>query len=92
MLSIQDKVEGDLLLNEHAELHGTVTGTVTVPLGVKFRMRGTVLGNVVVESGSEVYIYGTVSGTVVNRGGFLKIFGTVGQIARESGTTLIAPV
>ncbi len=86
------KIEGTLRVTDGLDLHGMVTGTVSVAPGGRLALRGTVCRDLVLEEGSSVHLYGTVSGDVYNRGSELLVYGSIGgTLHREGGTTVIDP-
>jgi cytoskeletal protein CcmA (bactofilin family) len=84
------KIEGNRRVADGLDLHGMVTGTVSVASGGWLELRGTVCRDLVLEEGSSVHRYGTVSGDVYNRGSELLVYGSIGgTLHREGGTTVI---
>ena len=86
------KIEGNLRVTDSLDLHGIVTGTVSVAPGDRLESRGTFCRDLVLAEGSSVHLYGTVSGDVYNRAGELLVSGSVGgTLHGEGGTTVIDP-
>ena len=79
------KIEGHLLLIDDLELHGMVTGNITVPAGKTLLLHGMCCGSLIIEAGARASIEGTVSGDVLNSG-FAEIGGTVnGNVRSRNG-------
>lgn len=72
------KIEGNLRVADGLDLHGMVTGTVSVAPGRRLEWRGTVCRDLGLEEGSSVHLYGTVSGDVYSRGGGLLVYESTG--------------
>jgi len=75
-----EHVDGDLIVDMDRELHGTVSGDVTVSPGTRFALFGTVKGNVVAKQGATVIIHGTVERMVQNEGAHVEIHGSAGGV------------
>ena len=90
MRIINDKIEGDTIINEDTQLNGMIVGKTTVAEGIQLELNGMIVGNVVVEKNSAVYLCGEVVGNVVNEGGRLEVFGIVkGKVLRKDGDTFV---
>ena len=90
MRSENRKIEGNFNLEYDLELHGMVTGTITVLPGITLYLHGVCEKNLIVEDDATVYVHGTVGGNLENHGGLVKVFGTViGHIIDFSGSTII---
>ncbi|WP_155798746.1 hypothetical protein [Sorangium cellulosum] len=90
MIQIHGKIEGDKVFLESTQLHGMVTGSVTVASGVELELHGTICRDLHVLHNATVYLHGTVGGNVVNDGGTIDVFGVVRkQLLDNSGTTTI---
>ena len=90
MRNINGKINGDLCLNDNAEIHGMVTGTITVLSGVTLFLYGLCGKNLIVEKNAKTIVHGMVSGNIENRGGNLEVYGlVVGRVLEISGITLI---
>ncbi len=72
MRIVRDDLEGDILIKENSELHGTIAGNAIVEQDVLFRIYGTITGTLTIEEGATVYLHGVVKHNVVNHGGKLK--------------------
>ncbi|WP_394834451.1 hypothetical protein LVJ94_48935 [Pendulispora rubella] len=77
---------------EDLELHGVVSGTVTVSGKATLVLRGMVIGDVILEARSAVEIFGIAARDVINLGGRLRVHGTVlgkvvGQTAKADCAT-----
>jgi len=85
------KIEGDISVDCELTLHGMVTGNVTVVRGGVLALHGMCCGNLVVEKEAEAYLHGTVGLDALNRGGRLRVYGTVGRRVHttENGDTFI---
>jgi hypothetical protein len=86
MRTINNIIQGDLVISEEICLAGIVTGSVTVTATGKLELRGVCSKNLVIEKGGRAKIYGVVSGDVSNLGGELSIIGVVsGNISTDRG-------
>lgn len=84
-------VEGDLTVSDTLELRGLVEGDAIVMSGGRLTLRGMVCGQLVLHQGSYVEVHGTVGRDVTNRGGELRVFGTIsGSIHRFGGITEVS--
>jgi hypothetical protein len=87
---INDKVVGEIILNENTELHGMIVGNTTVTEGILLKLHGMIIGDLILEKDSTVYLHGMTKGDVINRGEILKVYGMVnGRIIRQDGETLV---
>lgn len=85
-------IKGDLRVTGDFTLLGMVTGSVSVASGAALWLHGLVRGDLHLEPEARVEVRGVVDGSVINRGGRLRLFGTVNQAVRaESGETLVHP-
>ncbi|MFA5910633.1 MAG: polymer-forming cytoskeletal protein [Vicinamibacterales bacterium] len=92
MRSEHGTIEGDLRLPESLQLHGFVTGAVTVPGNTTLVLHGLVGKHLVVERGGEAIIHGMVNGDVSNDGGVVSVYGMInGAVHNQSGTTVLYP-
>jgi cytoskeletal protein CcmA (bactofilin family) len=90
MRVIKERVSGDVMIQEDTQIQGIVSGKVYVGPGANLLHQGMILGALTLERDSEVNLFGFVKGDVVNKGGMLKVFGTVnGTVRTESGNTTI---
>ena len=71
---------GDITLAQNFQIHGLVSGTVTIAAGKQLHLNGRIEGDLIVQEGARVLIHGAVSGTVLNRGADIKITGIAGSI------------
>jgi len=86
------KIDGDLRVREEFALHGMITGTVIVEQSGILHLHGTVCQDLILEQGSRVDLHGMVTGNVLNRGGRLRVFGTItGALRHAAGQTLLDP-
>lgn len=86
------KLVGDQTVTEDLSLQGTVCGNVEVKQGTALDMGGTITGNLIIGEGGICKLDGMVCGDVVNRGGVLRIRGTIqGRLIRQAGATEIDP-
>jgi cytoskeletal protein CcmA (bactofilin family) len=85
------KIEGNPRVADGLDLHGVVTGTVSVAPGRRLGWRGTVCRDLVLDEGSSVPLYGTVSGDVHNRGGGLLVYRGIGATLPRRLAKLKAP-
>lgn len=85
------KIQGDIIVGSCLTLHGMVTGSITVRHGGVLTLCGMCCGNLVVDKEAEAYLGGTVAGDALNRGGCLRVYGTVrGRVdTTENGKTFI---
>jgi predicted acyltransferase (DUF342 family) len=90
MITIKDRVSGEMLVREDTQVQGIINGRVYVEKGAHLFHYGMINGTVTVDKGSEAQIFGFVKGDVINNGGSLKVFGTVnGAVRTDSGETKI---
>ena len=90
MKVIKERVSGDVMVLEDTLLQGIVTGKVCVARGANLMHHGMIVGPVTLEPGAEASIFGFVKGDVVNKGGDLRVYGTVnGAVKTEAGSTRI---
>ena len=73
MKTIVGTINGDVTIREDTNLHGLVSGSVTVANGAAVRLRARVKGDVVIGRGARVFIYERVHGSIVNEGGLVKV-------------------
>lgn len=90
MRAIDQKIEGDLALDDEVDLRGMVDGNLTISAGASVSLHGMCTGNVVVEEGGVLNLHGMVLGDVINAGGDLDVRGMIRGILRErSGSTSV---
>jgi len=90
MKIIENKIIGDVTLNQDTELYGMIVGSTIIEENILLKLHGTITGNLILHKKSTVLHHGTVNGDVINEGGFLNIFGVVdGQVVRKDGNTVI---
>ncbi len=90
MRSERGKIDGDWSVNDDVELHGMVTGAITVDDGGFIRLYGMCCGDFIVHAGGRAAVHGMVKGDVINRGGDVVIYGMVdGVVHEDSGKTTI---
>lgn len=90
MITIKDRVSGEMLVREDTQVQGIINGRVYVEKGAHLFHYGMINGTVTVDKGSEAQIFGFVKGDVINNGGSLMVFGTVnGAVRTDSGQTKI---
>ena len=83
-------INGPVIVNDELELWGLAVGSCQVGAGGTLVLNGTVTGDLLVEDGGAVELYGLVVGTVRNRGGVIKVMGSVGgDIITERGMTTV---
>ena len=70
--------DGDVIMEHDGRLSGMIAGNVIVRPGCTVRISGMVGGDVYVEAGASARISGMVSGRIINRGGAIRVTGTVG--------------
>ena len=87
MQQLDGTYDGNLLLCEDAELHGTVVGNLTVTSGISLTVIGMITGDLSAQAGSTVIVRGIVRGAVVNESADVAIFGIVGAGVRDLGST-----
>jgi cytoskeletal protein CcmA (bactofilin family) len=80
---------GDLHLAHDVEFHGLVTGSVTVPSGMRLRLHGRIAGDLVVQKNAYAAVHGSVSGAVLNQGAEVTILGKAGAIRPESTSAIL---
>jgi len=86
------KLEGDVKINDEVTLNGTVGGSIIVSDSGNLVLNGIVCQDLILEKGSIVELFGTVNGDVRNRGGEIRVKGTImGSIYKEAGTIIIEP-
>jgi hypothetical protein len=91
MRTSNQKLEGDVIVNDEFQFSGMITGSTTIVSGGHFVLHGTCCRDLFVEPGSVVHIHGTVAGNVYNRGGNLEVYGTIGgALYRLSGKSFVA--
>ena len=89
MDKITGTIESLVLVSDHMEtaleleLVGEALGDVTVGAGVSFILTGAVRGDVIALKGSSVTVNGYVAGHVVNRGGAVRINGSIGSLVDD---------
>lgn len=92
MRTINEKYEGNAVLDEDTLLNGMIVGCVSVLNNVTFQLNGMVIGDVILEAGATVHLNGMVNGNVINKGGHIEVFGTInGLLSREGGDTIVDP-
>lgn len=79
MINISNKISGSLVVENDTEIHGMVTGSVTVKDGATLNLYGMVCKNLFAEKGSIINIYGVVSDTLVDYGANIELKGKVGK-------------
>jgi hypothetical protein len=81
----------DLCVTTTLEVHGTITGQLTVASGGRLVFRGVCERDVLVERGGDAELWGLIQGDVCNQGGTVKLFGMVeGQVRTPDGETKIS--
>src|SRR5476649_3003388 len=76
-LPMSGRHDGDLRLENDLDFCGLVTGTVTVPPGLRLRLYGQICGDLIVQKDGQASIYGSISGVVQNQGA-VRILGRAG--------------
>ena len=86
------KIEGDFTFQGEFTLQGMIAGNATAAAGARVSLLGMVSGDLVVEPGAEVELDGMVSKDVWNKGGNLRVRGTIiGTLHDHAGETLVDP-
>jgi hypothetical protein len=91
MKSEHGRIEGDHDFTGREAFHGMLTGSATVKAGSHLELHGKVSGDLQIEPDASVDLHGMVDGAVTNAGGFLRFYGTVGDLIHEAGRTLVHP-
>lgn len=68
--------KGDLIVTEHRETTGQVTGTTYVKSGGVLIARGQLAGGLIIEAGGRAVVYSQVARNILNDG-TLELFGQV---------------
>lgn len=90
MVTINEKIEKNVLIIENTILSGMIVGDVVVKEMINFEVNGMISGNVLVSKDANVIINGTVNGNIRNSGGHLEILGTInGNLEEIDGITII---
>ncbi|MES2705377.1 MAG: hypothetical protein V4726_02130 [Verrucomicrobiota bacterium] len=86
------KLTGDQNITEDLDLQGIIYGSAEVQPGIALHMGGTITENLLILPGGICKLDGMVFGNVHNRGGILRILGTIkGELTGEGGSTEIDP-
>ncbi|NLU17938.1 MAG: hypothetical protein GXW94_19625 [Serratia liquefaciens] len=89
MTVFSGKQEGDVTANSDLTINGMITGSLTIPSGVKVLLSGMVCENVYLKAGGRLTVRGTVCKNLVNEGGHAEIYGVIsGSSIISSGTTI----
>jgi len=84
------QLEGDFNIHNELQFAGMITGNATVIKGGKLILRGMICKNLILERGSEADLYGMVCQNVYNKGGKLRVYGTIaGTLVDEGGTIAV---
>ncbi|SHI08364.1 Polymer-forming protein [Marivita hallyeonensis] len=84
---MNEKIEGDCILNSDEKITGLVVGSLTIPTGVHCELNGTVTSDVIAELGATVAINGTVGGNLISSGAEVDVRGVIsGKIIDKSDT------
>lgn len=90
MKNVSEKITGNYVVNEDTMISGMVTGCVNVEPFCTLKLSGMICKDLTVLENASVYLHGRVSGDVYNRGGVLKIYGTISKnVYTISGDTFI---
>jgi len=84
-------VDSVLTLSGDTVLSGQATGSVIVPGPFTLKLNGSVMGDLTVQENGSAIVHGLIAGTLVNCGGTVAVFGTVGSLRTEGGTTTVSP-
>lgn len=68
--------KGDLLVTDHQQTTGQVTGTTYVKSGGVLDARGQLAGGLIIEAGGKAVVHGQVARNIVNHG-TLELLGQV---------------
>jgi cytoskeletal protein CcmA (bactofilin family) len=79
----RQKIEGDVTFSRDTTFRGRIGGNVVVARGVHLELIGKVGGNVTLERDAIADVRGKIRGDVRNRGGTLKLSGTLGGELRD---------
>lgn len=71
-------------------MYGIVNGSVAVERGGVLALYGIVRNELFVAEGAQAHLHGVVAGVVLNKG-TLNVYGVVGWIAQEGGSTYVHP-
>jgi hypothetical protein len=85
MRALRGVHDGDLEVTDAVDFHGMVNGRVVLHDGAHWDHHGMINGDLVVEPGARANVHGMLNGVLINRGGDVKVYGTVERIANESG-------
>ena len=80
METIVEQIAGPYTLTQDTAVHGTVSGSVTVPHGLSLLLHGFVTGDLTVERGGMARVHGNVDGTVINHGADVRVYGMVDRV------------
>ena len=84
MIEITNHVEQDVTINSDANLHGMISGNVSIEKPAVFMVHGMVNGNITIQNNSTLIVHGTINGNIINMG-HCKIFGMVDGSLIENG-------
>jgi adenylate cyclase len=79
----RQKIGGDVTFSRDTTFRGTIGGNVLVARGVHLELIGKVDGNLSLERDAIADVRGKIRGDVRNRGGTLKLSGTLGGELRD---------
>ena len=74
------RIDGSIRLDRDVRFYCVISGCLTVPKGRTLELHGTVLHDLIIEPGATVVVYGSVAGLLKNKGGDVRVFGTVGSV------------
>ena len=87
-LPMSGRHDGDLRLVNDLDFCGLVTGTVTVPPGMRLRLYGKISGDLIVQTDGKASIYGSIAGAVQNHGA-IRILGRAGRLLEAGNAATI---
>ncbi len=88
------KIDGSIRLDRDVQFYGLITGSLTVSKGRICELHGTISHDLIVEPGATAVVYGTVAGVLRNKGGDVRVFGSVGSVLdfdETKPTNLLSP-